>query len=621
MRLAPRGRRCLYAIVAGLAVALSLLSPPSTIAGEERYDYDALGRLVRVIDEQGRVTEYVYDAAGNLLQVITGGAAQAPAVSAYTPTSIRRGETRAVQIDGSGFDAARVAVSGTGLAISALSVGASQITFNFAADSAATLGPAGISITNSAGSASVSILVNPVLPKLALSPQPVALTPSDAPRSYTVSLSSADGVEHVVAVASANGAVASVTPSSLTFAPGETAKTITVTPQALGVTAISLTSATLGNVSAPVYVATPLAGSNLVYSAVVGVLLQQAPGTANVGPVAAPLLGVARGAYISGVAPRDLPAGSGPHTVVISGNDFAGVTALAVTPPAGITLGAFSIAPDGRSISVPLTLAVGAVPDIRRFVLTGPLQPYVGIPPNADTFLVARAVPTMESVDPIFAVTGTTGATLTIRGANLHAARSVSVTPPDGISVGAFPAVSADGRTLTVDFSVASFAATGPRVVRVTTPGGTSDAVGGSTNTLLVVNEVLATYRPIYSAPVGVVLQSAPQQVPSLTFATQVGVAFGRTGISLAPLSATAGQTISLTISGYELGGVTAVQMTPADGLTIGAPVASPDGLSVTVSVEIAPGAPATLRAVRPLVGTAIVPFTNEAAAQFRVLP
>ena len=617
MRIAPRGRRSLFALVA----ALAMLCTPAAFAGEERYDYDALGRLVRVIDEQGRVTEYVYDAAGNLLQVITGGGAAAPAVSAYTPASMRRGETRAVQIDGTGFDAARVAVSGTGLTISALSVGATQITFNLAAGSAAALGPASISIANSAGSTSVSILVNPVLPKLALSPQPVALMPTDAPRSYTVSLSSADGVEHVVAVASANSAVASVTPSSLTFAPGETTKTITVTPQALGVTAINVTSATLGNVSAPVYVANPLAGQNFQYSAVLGVLLQQGPGTANVGPVAAPVVGISRGAYISGVAPSDLPAGSGPHTVVISGNDLSGVTGLAVNAPAGITLGAFSIAADGRSISVPVTLAPEATPDTRRFVLSGPQQPYVAIPQNADTFLVARAAPIMESVEPIFAVTGTTSATLTIRGANLQAARSVSFTPPDGISVGAFPAVNADGRTLTIDYSVSSFAPTGPRVVRVTTPGGTTDATASPANTFLVVNEVIAVYRPIYTAPVGVVLQGAPQPVTTQAFATRLGVAFGPTGISLAPASASAGQSITLTISGHQLGGLTAVQMVPADGVTLGAPVASPDGLSATVSVVIAPNALQTLRSVRLLVGTTIVPFANEAAAQFRVLP
>jgi len=40
----------------------------AAVTGASRYDYDALGRLIRVIDEQGRVTEYVYDPAGNLTQ-------------------------------------------------------------------------------------------------------------------------------------------------------------------------------------------------------------------------------------------------------------------------------------------------------------------------------------------------------------------------------------------------------------------------------------------------------------------------------------------------------------------------------------------------------------------------
>jgi hypothetical protein len=307
--------------------------------------------------------------------------------------------------------------------------------------------------------------------------------------------------------------------------------------------------------------------------------------------------------------------------VVISGNDFAGVSGLSVAPATGITLGQFSVAPDGRSISVPVTLDAGAAPEPRKVVLSGPQQPYVGIPPNVDTFLVTRTPPTMASVDPIFAVTGTTTATLTVRGNLLHAARAVTLTPPDGISVGAFPVVSADGRTLTIDFSVASFAPTGPRVVRVTTPGGTSSAIASETNTLLVVNEVLAVYRPIHTAPVGVVLQSEPPQITTQTFATRLGVAFGASAVSLAPASASAGQTIDLTISGYELGGVTAVQMVPADGLTVGAPVTAADGLSVTVSVVIAPSAPATVRNVRLLVSTTNVPFANQGAALFRVQP
>ena len=89
------------AFLCAVACLVGAIGSAELNAGEERYDYDALGRLVRVIDEQGRVMQYVYDAAGNILQVITGGTAQPPAVTSINPTSIVRGETKQVSITGS----------------------------------------------------------------------------------------------------------------------------------------------------------------------------------------------------------------------------------------------------------------------------------------------------------------------------------------------------------------------------------------------------------------------------------------------------------------------------------------------------------------------------------------
>lgn len=80
-----------------LAGAILLCHPGH--AGQERYDYEAPGRLIRVIDENSRVSEYQYDAAGNLLRVITGSDfAQAPVVSSVSPSTVRRSETRPVTI-------------------------------------------------------------------------------------------------------------------------------------------------------------------------------------------------------------------------------------------------------------------------------------------------------------------------------------------------------------------------------------------------------------------------------------------------------------------------------------------------------------------------------------------
>src|SRR5688500_20172177 len=120
-------------VVARLLIAVALLGGAlSAHAAQERYDYDPLGRLIRVIDSQGRVTEYVYDAAGNLLQVRAGTTAQPPVVTSTTPASVRRGETVPVTITGTGFSGVEVSMP-DGLDASGVQVAATRITFSLTA--------------------------------------------------------------------------------------------------------------------------------------------------------------------------------------------------------------------------------------------------------------------------------------------------------------------------------------------------------------------------------------------------------------------------------------------------------------------------------------------------------
>jgi len=233
-----------------LAVVVAM-SGGAALAGTERYDYDALGRLVRAIDEQGRVTEYVYDPAGNILRVIVSGAgsALAPAVTSISPGAIRRGENRSFVITGTGLTGARLNTTDPALEISALQASATQITFDLTVLAGASLGAHSFSILNAAGSASVQVSVNPLLPVLGLSPQPVVLPFGGAPREFLVTLSNEDNIEHVVTVAPANAAVITVAPGSVTFAPGQTQATITISPQGTGTTTLELTVATLASAS------------------------------------------------------------------------------------------------------------------------------------------------------------------------------------------------------------------------------------------------------------------------------------------------------------------------------------------------------------------------------------
>lgn len=613
----------MFAIVASLAIALLLFPPPAT-AGEERYDYDALGRLVRVIDEQGRVTEYVYDAAGNILQVIvTGpGSAQPPVVTGVSDTSIRRGETKSVQITGTGLTGAHVGTPDPALDISGLQVSPTQISFTLTALAAAALGAHTISIGNAGGATSLQLTVNPVLPKLNMSPLPIAVPPTGAGRNFFVTLSSADNIDHVVSLASSNPSRVTVSPASVTFAAGETEKLVTVAGLTAGNAAIDLTSPLLAPNSVPVFVTAEFTGITTSFAPALQVIKQEAPGSVSTtfGPFVSPLVGIAKGAYIEGVAPSRFGVGTGPTVLVISGNELGGVTGVTLAPSTGLTLGALSVAPDGRSVSVPVTVAVDAPATVRRLTLSGSGQPYLAARPGADQILVTLPLPEIDSIDPIFATTGTTAATLTIRGRNLQAPERVTFSPGAGISVSATPVASADGTRLTVNFSVAPLASAGSHVVRVHTMGGVSDGTASAANSFSVVNEVRATYAPIAAALLGVVKEDpAPPAEIRSAFATMVGVVVPPAATSLAPSVGIVGETVNLTVSGYGLSGVTALQLSPADGVTVGALSVAPDGLSVSAPLTIALGAPQGLREVRVFAGATQVSFTNAAAALFRV--
>jgi len=630
------------AFLCALACLIGVIGSAQLNAGQERYDYDALGRLVRVIDEQGRVTEYVYDAAGNILQVITGGTAQAPAITAISPTSIRRGGTAQVTITGSGFTGAEVSASDPGLDISGVQTAATQISFSLAATLTATLGLQQISIRSAAGTASANISVNPALPRLGMSPQPVAVPPDNVARNFFVTLSSADSIDYVVTLASVNPAVATVSPASVTIPAGQTQASVSITGKSTGNTTISVSAAGLASASVPVFVTTEFLGYRTNLALPLGVVLQSPTTVTSTvrGPFASKLVGVVKGAYVSGVTPNTMVQGTTAN-VVISGNELGGVTGITLFPGEVVStvggtsivpapLGPFSVAPDGRSITVAVP---GGLLGVNRLVLTGTQQPYLPVPPNADQILVTPPPPEIFSIDPIFGAVGTTGMLLQIHGRNLLNPQAVTLTPGTGISVDANPSnpliftqgqgsgFSTSTTDVNVRLSIAPNAPAGDHVVRVVTAAGASDPTATPANTFKVVREIVGAITPIASPLLGVVLQDAtpPPVASQNAFASLVGITVGSVVTGLDPAVGIIDRTTALTLTGNELQGVTSVQLSPPDGVTLGVPSVSADGKSVTVSATIAANAPQTIRAVRVLAGTASVPFSNPISAQFRV--
>ena len=607
-------------------VALAMVALASSIgcgllqAGQERYDYDALGRLVRVIDEQGRVTEYVYDAAGNLLQVVTSTQSAPPAISSIQPSNLRRGEAKQFQIAGTGLTNARVGTSDPGLEISGLSISAVKLSFSLTAGLAAALGPQSLTVSNAAGSAATSVTVNPALPKFAVEPVPLAIPPDNQPHAFTVRLSNADTVDHVIALSLSNQN-ASVTPAQLTFPAGQTTAQATIAGVTAGQATLTLTSPTLGSSLVPIYITGEFRGLDTSYAPLVGVVVQSSTHTSrDVGPIVGRSFGVVVGGAVTAVTPNRLVIGSGPATLTISGVGLGGAANLVVSPADGVSLGSMTIASDGTFVTVPITVSTSAPLGVRRAILSSSTGvAFQATAPDADRFSIVRPAPTVESVDPLFGVPGNT-LTLTVRGQNLQQAQSVSMAPVTGLTVDATPSVSADGRTLTVGVGLALNAPVGQRTVVVTTPGGSSSATPSPNNTFTVANQITGNVTPVTAPAVGVVLQQ--NQSTSVTrdaYSTLLGVSMGSVVSTMTPASGVVGQSLTLTLQGDELQGVTSVQLSPATGLTVGSPSVSTDGRTVSVPVTIAPDAPQTYRAVQVSAGTTAIPFASPAASRFLV--
>ncbi|MBN8451202.1 MAG: hypothetical protein J0M13_19815 [Candidatus Accumulibacter sp.] len=267
----------------------------SAHAGTERFDYDALGRLVRHVDPSGTMTDYAYDPVGNLLEVRRSNDAGPPVVSSVAPANVRRGQSVRVAIGGSRLSGARVTTSDPELDISALSSTATTISFTLGASPAAMLGARVFSVVTSSGGAIFPLMIDPQVPALNFAPSPVTLKAGQT-QELTLTLSNPDSVAHNLSLAIANPAVASVSTASINLLPGQTGAVFSVSAIASGTTTLNVGSPTLGPTVVGIFVSAPFAGETAAYAPLVGVFRAEAVGggASPLGPFTAPIVGVFR---------------------------------------------------------------------------------------------------------------------------------------------------------------------------------------------------------------------------------------------------------------------------------------------------------------------------------------
>lgn len=138
-------------------------------SGPVQYVYDALGRLVKVIDGQGNVAEYVYDAVGNILE-IRRSTISGLAMFDFTPQGGAVGTT--VTIQGQGFSPtpANNVVTFNGAAAAVTSATATSLVVTV--PPGATTGPVAVTVSSntatSSGNFTVLPLITAINPALAL---------------------------------------------------------------------------------------------------------------------------------------------------------------------------------------------------------------------------------------------------------------------------------------------------------------------------------------------------------------------------------------------------------------------------------------------------------------------
>jgi YD repeat-containing protein len=614
-------------VIAAALLAVAAVAPAPLLAAEgsvERYDYDPLGRLIRVIDAAGKVTEYDYDPVGNIRAVRTGGSGSGltPTVTGVSIASFRKGESAPVTVTGTNFTGARLTSVDPEIDASNVAVTATQLRFTVSATQAAIPGAKNFNITNSAGTANFSLTLAPPLPAATFNPQPFAVPPDNAPRTFNIVLSNADTVAHTVSLTLDNPAIATVTPASVSFAVGQTLATIQITGKTGGLSTVRLASATLPAASAPVFVTADFAGVRTAYAPLVGVVLEGSagPGTpTTIDRLLSPAVGVALGAFFRGIEPRALVRGQTTR-VVVSGANLQGVTGIAIAPSTGITVANVTPAPDGLSVAADLTVAADASVAQRQVVLSGTGGPFRPASADADRVWVVDGQPVITSIEPFQAAPGTSGITLRIRGRALQATQRILIPAASNVRISTAFTVNAEGTEIVGGMELPLNAVVGSYPVQVETAAGTSDGAPTPFNTFFVVNEIQAVYTPIFAPLVGVVNGTLPgTSVNVPLFSNAVGVALGAAVSGVAPRSAGIGQTTTVTLTGNALAGVTAAQITPADGVTVGPLTVAGDGRSATFDVTVTADAPRTLRRLRVLAGTAPVPFSQAELGSFLI--
>lgn len=303
-------------------------------------------------------------------------------------------------------------------------------------------------------------------------------------------------------------------------------------------------------------------------SPVVGLQIGTPPPAATTGngPHAAAPVGLIVGAAASSLAP-DAGVVGASLSLMVQGVGLGAVTSVAGLPADGLTFGAPVITPNGRQLTVPLTIAADAAKTSRRIQLRTATGEVVFFNLAEAAFLVTAPVPRLESIAPQVVVAGQGVVKLTVRGSNFRDITGVRFDPASGLVAVGSPSFNAEGTLLEVSVQADANAASGPRALIVQAAAGESSATATSANTVQVARSAGTRYQDIASPSVGLQIGSAATAAGSgMAQAPVAGLIVGPALTSMSPSGSVKGVSGQWEFTGYGLGSVTGLRLVGPDG-------------------------------------------------------
>ncbi len=274
-------------------------------AGQSQYIYDDLGRLSRVIDQDGNYLFYEYDSVGNLTAINTGVTnSTPPALNSVNPDLLFIGARVPTTITGSNLITTKSLTTDPIMPVRILSISDTEIVMDITVPSDAQSGtPVVFTATTFYGTANISATLTSS--QLVFSPGQLPIVPGSV-GSVTASIMPAVGRALTITLNNSNPEIASA-PDTLTI-PSTGTTTFDVSALQEGVTTIDY-----GDVNTVVFVSdpfTPEPGEEVINTAGTVSVYIEAPTTADTTLSALPV-----SAYIETPAASDATTAAQPVSV------------------------------------------------------------------------------------------------------------------------------------------------------------------------------------------------------------------------------------------------------------------------------------------------------------------